>query len=85
MEYETEVAELLSAKELEMRGLKTEQVGPQASDSTHHTPGPAHPWPVYVLLRNGRVFGCDLVVSATGVSPNTSGLVGPQGRVKVSL
>ncbi|XP_047430596.1 pyridine nucleotide-disulfide oxidoreductase domain-containing protein 1 isoform X2 [Mugil cephalus] len=28
-------------------------------------------WPVYVQLTNGKTFGCDLVVSATGVVPNT--------------
>ena len=26
-------------------------------------------WPVYVTLSTGKVFGCDFVVSATGVSP----------------
>uniref|UniRef100_A0A673BJF4 Pyridine nucleotide-disulfide oxidoreductase domain-containing protein 1 n=1 Tax=Sphaeramia orbicularis TaxID=375764 RepID=A0A673BJF4_9TELE len=28
-------------------------------------------WPVYVQLTNGKTFGCDFVVSATGVVPNT--------------
>ena len=28
-------------------------------------------WPVYVLLTNGKTYGCDLVVSATGVLPNS--------------
>lgn len=28
-------------------------------------------WPVYVELTNGQVYGCDFVVSATGVVPNT--------------
>lgn len=28
-------------------------------------------WPVYVTLSNGKQYGCDLVVSATGVVPNT--------------
>lgn len=31
----------------------------------------AGPWPVYVRLTNGKTFGCDFVVSATGVIPNT--------------
>ena len=26
-------------------------------------------WPVYVTLSTGKVFGCDFVISATGVSP----------------
>lgn len=28
-------------------------------------------WPLYVQLTNGNTFGCDFVVSATGVVPNT--------------
>lgn len=28
-------------------------------------------WPLYVKLTNGRVYGCDFIVSATGVVPNT--------------
>lgn len=27
-------------------------------------------WPVYVELSNGKIFGCDFIISATGVSPN---------------
>uniref|UniRef100_A0A8C3AVZ1 Pyridine nucleotide-disulfide oxidoreductase domain-containing protein 1 n=1 Tax=Cyclopterus lumpus TaxID=8103 RepID=A0A8C3AVZ1_CYCLU len=27
-------------------------------------------WPVYIQLTNGKTFGCDFVVSATGVVPN---------------
>lgn len=29
-------------------------------------------WPVYVKLTNGRIYGCDVVVSATGVTTNTA-------------
>ncbi|XP_077450345.1 pyridine nucleotide-disulfide oxidoreductase domain-containing protein 1 isoform X1 [Stigmatopora argus] len=32
---------------------------------------PEEKWPVYVKLTNGKTFGCDFVVSATGVTPNT--------------
>ncbi|KAL2102529.1 hypothetical protein ACEWY4_001697 [Coilia grayii] len=28
-------------------------------------------WPVYVQLTNGKTYGCDFIVSATGVVPNT--------------
>uniref|UniRef100_A0A7N8X1G6 Pyridine nucleotide-disulfide oxidoreductase domain-containing protein 1 n=1 Tax=Mastacembelus armatus TaxID=205130 RepID=A0A7N8X1G6_9TELE len=28
-------------------------------------------WPVYIQLTNGKSFGCDFIVSATGVVPNT--------------
>lgn len=27
-------------------------------------------WPVYVELTNGKIYGCDFIVSATGVVPN---------------
>jgi small subunit ribosomal protein S18b len=27
-------------------------------------------WPVYLTLNNGKVLGCDFVISATGVSPS---------------
>ncbi|XP_042191761.1 pyridine nucleotide-disulfide oxidoreductase domain-containing protein 1 isoform X2 [Callorhinchus milii] len=27
-------------------------------------------WPVYIQLSNGRIYGCDFIVSATGVAPN---------------
>lgn len=46
-------------------------------------------WPVYVELSNGKIYGCDFVVSATGVTPNTD-LLGedfakmPDGGVGVS-
>lgn len=28
-------------------------------------------WPVYAQFTNGKVYGCDFIVSATGVVPNT--------------
>ena len=51
----------------------------QTSHQQHHPqacPGPTTPvtiseWPVYVHLTNGKTYGCDLVVSATGVIPNS--------------
>lgn len=30
------------------------------------------PWPIYVHLTNGKIYGCDFIVSATGVVPNSS-------------
>ena len=37
-------------------------------------------WSVFVELTNDKVYGCDFVVSATGVTPNTA----PFGRNDVS-
>lgn len=38
-------------------------------------------WPVWANLTNGVVVGCDFVVSATGVRPNTDAL-GPEFKVR---
>ena len=27
-------------------------------------------WPVYARLTNGKLYGCDFIISATGVTPN---------------
>ncbi|CAG7726853.1 unnamed protein product [Allacma fusca] len=27
-------------------------------------------WPVYALLSNGKIYGCNIIISATGVKPN---------------
>ncbi|XP_022107218.1 pyridine nucleotide-disulfide oxidoreductase domain-containing protein 1-like [Acanthaster planci] len=47
-------------------------------------------WPVYVSLTNGKLYGCDFVISATGVTPNagaflktTSFNVAEDGGLKV--
>nr|XP_020725159.1 pyridine nucleotide-disulfide oxidoreductase domain-containing protein 1 [Odocoileus virginianus texanus] len=47
-------------------------------------------WPVYVELTNEKIFGCDFIVSATGVTPNTEPFlcgnnfdVGEDGGLKV--
>lgn len=46
-------------------------------------------WPVYIHLTNGKVYGCDFIVSATGVVPNTSAFAGKldiaeDGGIKVN-
>uniref|UniRef100_A0A8D1XJH2 Pyridine nucleotide-disulfide oxidoreductase domain-containing protein 1 n=1 Tax=Sus scrofa TaxID=9823 RepID=A0A8D1XJH2_PIG len=47
-------------------------------------------WPVYVELTNEKIYGCDFIVSATGVTPNTEPFlcgnnfdVGDDGGLKV--
>ena len=29
-------------------------------------------WPIYIKLTNGKIIGCDLIISATGVVPNSN-------------
>ncbi|XP_070785159.1 pyridine nucleotide-disulfide oxidoreductase domain-containing protein 1 isoform X1 [Enoplosus armatus] len=59
LEYQCEVEKIFTSEELlnsPQQTLRPENVGS---------------WPVYVQLTNGKTFGCDFVVSATGVMPNT--------------
>ena len=79
MEYECEVANVLTPEEFQSReltatSLPTEEKSglQEGSIERHEATVHASDWPVYVELTNGRRFGCDLVVSATGVVPNTS-------------
>ncbi|XP_051011498.1 pyridine nucleotide-disulfide oxidoreductase domain-containing protein 1 [Acomys russatus] len=45
---------------------------PLAFPKDHDQAAPADKemWPVYVELTNGKIYGCDFLVSATGVTPN---------------
>lgn len=61
VEYEAEVARFWEAEAVPKE--KVEAAGEQG-------------WPLYVELSNGKVFGCDFLVSATGVTPNTCGGLG---------
>ena len=93
MEYECEVANVLTPEEFQSReltaatlpaeeknGLQGGSTGRQEAMSTVH----ASDWPVYVELTNGRTFGCDLVVSATGVVPNTLAFTSSGSGLEVS-
>ena len=77
MEYETEVQELLSLPQLKSRGLQQSIFGPQQEEPLE--------WPLFVALTNGKVFGCDLVVSAMGVFPNTTCLKSSTGQMEVFI
>ncbi|XP_036005083.1 pyridine nucleotide-disulfide oxidoreductase domain-containing protein 1 isoform X2 [Fundulus heteroclitus] len=58
VEYQCEVDQILTSEEFLLSSTPT--LKPDTGS-----------WPVYVLLTNGKTFGCDFVVSATGVVPNT--------------
>ncbi|XP_019751957.1 pyridine nucleotide-disulfide oxidoreductase domain-containing protein 1 [Hippocampus comes] len=58
VEYQCEVRTIFTSEE--MLNSQSQTRGPDTGT-----------WPVYVLLTNGKTFGCDFVVSATGVIPNT--------------
>ncbi|KAK7896152.1 hypothetical protein WMY93_021477 [Mugilogobius chulae] len=59
VEYECEVERIFTPSDLVSspeKNLNLETVGS---------------WPVYIKLNNGKTYGCDFIVSATGVEPNT--------------
>ncbi|EDO49331.1 predicted protein [Nematostella vectensis] len=68
VEYDCEVSGILSPGEISIQdnGLHT-----SFEDSLD--------WPVYVSLTNNRIYGCDFVVSATGVTPNVEPFLGCGG------
>ncbi|XP_073337187.1 pyridine nucleotide-disulfide oxidoreductase domain-containing protein 1 [Pagrus major] len=59
VEYQCEVEKIFTSEELLSSPQQT--LRPENGGS----------WPVYIQLTNGKTFGCDFVVSATGVMPNT--------------
>lgn len=63
VEYEVEVKEILTPEEF-MHSGKCETCQP----SLMHL-DPSDRWPVYVELTNDTIYGCDFIVSATGVTP----------------
>lgn len=66
VQYNSEVKQLLDPQEFEQSNQKESPVSWACMDSTNSSD-----WPVYVQFTNGRIYGCDLIVSATGVVPNT--------------
>ncbi|CAF3450868.1 unnamed protein product [Rotaria sp. Silwood1] len=61
IEYQVEVKNILTPEQYQQRKLTIENL--QSSEEEIQ-------WPVYVELTNGKIFGCDFVVSAIGVTPN---------------
>ncbi|XP_077565831.1 pyridine nucleotide-disulfide oxidoreductase domain-containing protein 1 [Stigmatopora nigra] len=60
VEYQCEVEKIFTSEEML-----------NSQSETHTLDTDEEKWPVYVKLTNGKTFGCDFVVSATGVTPNT--------------
>lgn len=52
-----------------MESLKLKETLLQGTESD--TTIDDHSWPFFVKLTNGNIYGCDFIVSATGVIPNT--------------
>ncbi|MBN3311729.1 PYRD1 protein, partial [Atractosteus spatula] len=70
VEYQCEVQKIYTQEEF----LKSQQIPllfPDPSSNKGKSPTDKEAWPVYVQLTNGKCYGCDFIVSATGVIPNT--------------
>lgn len=80
VEYQCEVKCLLTAEEVASRGLQPSEISADPLEGSE-----VDRWPVYTILTNGKVFGCDLVVSATGTEANTSCVASDSGKVEVCV
>uniref|UniRef100_A0A4W4G2G3 Pyridine nucleotide-disulfide oxidoreductase domain-containing protein 1 n=1 Tax=Electrophorus electricus TaxID=8005 RepID=A0A4W4G2G3_ELEEL len=58
VEYECEIEKVYSQQEFMQSPLYTQKTNLGV-------------WPIYAQLSNGKTYGCDFIVSATGVVPNT--------------
>lgn len=54
---------------------QVEEITNEPTDASYQDDGVG--WDMYVKLTNGKTYGCDFIVSATGVIPNTS-FLGPE-------
>ncbi|XP_041114279.1 pyridine nucleotide-disulfide oxidoreductase domain-containing protein 1 isoform X2 [Polyodon spathula] len=73
-EYQCEISQIYQPEEF-TKLMKTPLAFPEhGSDQTEST-ADKELWPVYIELTNGKVYGCDFIVSATGVIPNTEPFV----------
>ncbi|GAB6020145.1 Pyridine nucleotide-disulfide oxidoreductase domain-containing protein 1 [Chamberlinius hualienensis] len=70
VEYCCEVANILTPEEFKLSKASKEEDLKISSQSDSDSLS----WPVYIELTNGKIYGCDFVVSATGVIPNVSNL-----------
>lgn len=66
VQYSCEVKHLFERQEFKESHQKE---SPHPWTNTHSND--PFDWPVYVELTNGNIYGCDLIVSATGVVPST--------------
>ncbi|KAM4038074.1 pyridine nucleotide-disulfide oxidoreductase domain-containing protein 1 [Anomaloglossus baeobatrachus] len=87
IETQCEVQRILLHQEYEELNITALSVpGGEKEDA----PSDPADWPVYAELTNGKIYGCDLIVSATGVFPNVEPFIsgnnlalGEDGGLKV--
>lgn len=72
IEAECEVRRILQNQDFKELNVPASPVSGSGMDGASSDPAD---WPVYAELTNGKIFGCDLIVSATGVFPNVEAFV----------
>ncbi|XP_018425822.1 PREDICTED: pyridine nucleotide-disulfide oxidoreductase domain-containing protein 1 [Nanorana parkeri] len=69
IEMECEVQRILLGDEFRQLNVLAHCV-PHGNAAENSAASGTVEWPVYVELTNGKVYGCDFIISATGVVPN---------------
>ncbi|XP_053575105.1 pyridine nucleotide-disulfide oxidoreductase domain-containing protein 1 [Bombina bombina] len=69
IEPECEIKQIYNHKDFECLGV-TASMFPTRENTECGSAAANAQWPVYVELTNGKIYGCDFLVSATGVVPN---------------
>ncbi|KAI1888151.1 hypothetical protein AGOR_G00182080 [Albula goreensis] len=67
VEYQCEVQKIYTAEDFRL----SQQGDSQPNSQQASEMSKVGLWPVYIQLTNGKTYGCDFIVSATGVIPNT--------------
>ena len=62
IEYNCEVKRIISSLDYEKELANSKSSLQNESENEYS-------WPVYVELTNGKIYGCDFIISATGVTP----------------
>ena len=73
MEFEVEVERILTSNE-----FSNLQSISEATDSTEF-------WPVYAKLTNGKIYGADMIINATGVEPKCGFTLTDNQKVSVCI
>ncbi|MEE6477387.1 hypothetical protein FKM82_011496 [Ascaphus truei] len=77
IETECEIKHIFLGEEfLQLRGSGAALSLPTEHRAEHTATPATAVWPVYVELTNGNTYGCDFIVSATGVVPNVEPFIG---------
>lgn len=89
LEMECEVQRVLLSDEFKQLNVPAHTVPHRIAPEHSATSGIVE-WPVYVELTNGKLYGCDFIISATGVVPNVEPFlpgnnfdIGEDGGLKV--